>query len=381
MANNLNQFSFFRVWGLVVKEFTQLKRDHTTFALIIGLPLIQLILFGMAINMNPRHLPTAVINADSGPFSRTLIQGLENTNYFRIDHYPKTEADAKRLIETHQVLFVLNIPPDYSRKLVRGEKPVALLEVDGTDPVSVTSALSASNGMMPTLYQYDLAGPLKSLNPIQGAAELRVHVKYNPSSITEYNIVPGLLGVVLTMTFVMVASMSVTKESELGTMESMLSTPLLPIEVIIGKVIPFLLVGYLQVVVVLLITRFAYHVPFFGSPVTLLVIVFPFILANLFLGIFFSTITKTQLEASQISMFFIIPSILMSGFAFPFEGMPLWARVIGDVLPMTHFNNIVRGVMLKGVGWSELWIDVWPMLAFALITCLIAVKRYRRTLD
>lgn len=381
MAADVNRFSFFRLWGLVVKEFTQFRRDHTTFALIIGVPIIQLALFGLVINMNPRHLPASLMNADDGPFSRTLIHELENTNYFKFNHLPKTERQAEKLIESHQVLFTLSIPPDFSRKLVRGEKPIALLEVDGTDPVSVASALSASTGLMPTVFQYDLHGPLNRLNPTVGAAELRVQVKYNPSSITQYNIVPGLLGVVLTMTFVMVASMALTKERELGTMESLLSTPLLPLEVIVGKALPFLTVGYLQVIVVLLISRYAYGVPFLGSPLLLLTIVLPFILANLFVGICFSTLAKTQLEASQASMFFFLPSILMSGFAFPFKGMPAWAQVIGNILPLTHFNNIVRGIMLKGVGFKTLWIDIWPLLLFMLVMCAISVKRYRRTLD
>jgi ABC-2 type transport system permease protein len=381
MADSGKQFSFFRLKGLIVKEFRQFIRDHTTFVLIIGIPIVQLLLFGLAINTNPKNLPAALINFDDGPFSRTLVHELENTQYFKFDHAPKTESEANKLIATHQVLFTLNIPTDFSRRLVRGEYPAALLEVDGTDPVSVSYALSAANNLMPSIFQYDLIGPLKWLNPKNGAAELRVHVKYNPSAITQYNIVPGLLGVVLTMTFVMVAAMALTRERELGTMETLLSTPLLPIEVIIGKAIPFLVVGYSQVIIILLIARYFYNIPFLGSPIMLTYMILPFILANLFVGISFSTIANTQLEASQASMFFFLPSMLLSGFAFPFKGMPIWAQWIGNILPLTHFINIVRGVMLKGIGFSEAWIDLWPILLFMAVMFIFAVNRYRQTLD
>lgn len=374
-------FSFFRLTGLIIKEFQQFIRDYTTFALIIGLPVVQLVLFGLAINTNPKNLPSALINFDNGPFGRTLVHQLENTEYFKFDHVPTSEDDAKKLIVTNKVLFTLTIPSDYSRKLVRGEYPSALLEVDGTDPVSIASALAAATNLSPTVFKYDLIGPLQSLNPKNGAAELRVHVKYNPTAITQYNIVPGLLGLILTMTFVLVASMALTKETELGTMESLLSTPLLPVEVIIGKSIPFLIVGYCQVFIVLLIARYFYNVPFLGSIFLLMGVTLPFILANLFVGIWFSTIAHSQLEASQTATFFFLPSILLSGFAFPFKGMPIWAQWIGNVLPLTHFNNMIRGIMLKGSTFSDVWVDLWPILVFMFIMVIFALKRYRQTLD
>jgi len=377
MAN----FSWYRLWGLIIKEFTQFSRDRSTFVIIIFMPILQLAIFGLAINMNPKHLPTALINSDHGPFSRTLIHQMQNTDYFKFDHYPQSEQAAKRLLATHQVLFTLNIPPDFSRKLVRGEKPSALLEVDGTDPVSVAYAVSASNGMMATAFQYDLIGPLQSLNPKSGPAQLLVHTKYNPSAITQYNIVPGLLGTLLTMTFVMVASMALTREREQGTMETLLATPISPLEVIIGKATPFIVVGYLQVMVILIIAIYFFNVPMVGSLFLLLCVVLPFILASLAVGMTISTIAKTQLEASQVSIFFFLPSMLLSGFAFPFKGMPDWAQYIGNVLPLTHFINIVRGIMLKGVGFSEVWIDLWPLLIFMLVMLVIALKRYRKTLD
>jgi ABC-2 type transport system permease protein len=375
------RFSFFRLWGLFIKEFTQFKRDHSTFAMVIMLPIVQLILFGLAINTNPKYLPTALINFDNGPFSRTLIHQLENTEYFKFNYFPRSENEANRMMARHEVLFTLNIPADFSRKLVRGEHPDALLEVDGTDPVSVAYAVSASNNLMPNLFKYDLIGPLKWLNQTPVPAQLRVHTKYNPSAITQYNIVPGLIGTVLTITFVMVASMALTRERERGTMEALLSTPMTPLEVIIGKATPFILVGYSQVLIVIVLAVFFFHIPLLGNPITLLIATLPFILANLSVGITISTLAKTQLEAMQIGVFFFLPSLLLSGFAFPFKGMPLWAQWIGNVLPLTHFINIVRGIMLKGIGWADVWVDLWAVILFMLIMLIISLLRYRRTLD
>lgn len=374
-------FSFSRLLGLIVKEFIQFGRDRSTFMIIVSLPIVQLMLFGLAINTNPKNLPSSLINFDNGPFSRTLIHELENTKYFKFDHYPKSEHEADRLMVTHQVLFTLSIPPDFSRKLVRGEKPTALLEVDGTDPVSVAYAVAASTNLMSNVFQYDLIGPLQLLNPKAGPAELLVHTKYNPSAITQYNIVPGLLGTVLTMTFVLVASMALTRERERGTMETLLATPLLPLEVIIGKATPFIIVGYLQVVIVILIATLFFNIPMVGNPILLLILTFPFILANLSVGITISTLAKTQLEASQTSIFFFLPSMLLSGFAFPFKGMPTWAQWLGNALPLTHFINLVRGIMLKGTDITEVWVDLWPILLFLFVMLVIALKRYRRTLD
>lgn len=376
-----NRFSFLRLWGIVIKEFTQFKRDHSTFAMVISLPIIQLILFGLAINTNPKYLPAALINFDNGPFSRTLIHELENTQYFTFNHFPQSENEAKKMMATHQVLFILTIPSDFSHKLIRHERPSALLEVDGTDPVSVAYAISAATTLMPSVFQYDLYGTLKDLNPKPGPASLRVHTKYNPTAITQYNIVPGLLGTVLTMTFVMVASMALTRERERGTMETLLSTPVLPMEVIIGKAVPFIVVGYVQVIIVIWIATFLFSIPLLGSFLLLLMVTLPFILANLFVGIMISTLAKTQLEASQVSTFFFLPSMLLSGFAFPFKGMPMWAQWLGNILPLTHFINIIRGIMLKGIGVMDIWVDLWPILVFMLLMFFIAVKRYHQTLD
>ncbi len=373
--------SWRRLAGLVRKEFRQFRRDHGTFALVIGVPIIQLLLFGFAINTNPRHLPAAVINYDNGPFGRSLQQGLANTAYFDFQYFPRDDASAKQLMLQHKTLFTLSIPPDFSRQLIKGQQPSAALEVDGTDPVSVGYAISASNGLLPTLFQYDLTGPLAGLKAKTGPADLRIQTLYNPSGITQYNIVPGLLGIVLTMTFVMVASMALTRERELGTLETLLSTPILPIEVMIGKAMPFLIVGYLQVLIVLLLAVYLFHVPFVGSAIVLIILTLPFILSCLAVGITISTFAKTQLEASQMSIIYFLPTMLLSGFAFPFSGMPGWAQFIGNLLPVTHYIYMIRGIMLKGIGFTEALSNVWPIIVFLIVVLTIALKRYHRTLD
>ncbi|HVE43701.1 MAG TPA: ABC transporter permease [Gammaproteobacteria bacterium] len=376
-----NDISLFRLTGLIIKEFRQFKRDHSTFAMVLALPIVQLILFGLAINTNPKYLPAALIDSDGGPYALALVHQLENTQYFKFNYFPASDKEAHRLMQTHQTLFTLTIPSDFSRQIIRGKKPAALLEVDGTDPVSVAYAVSASNNLMPDVFRYQMPGPVKFLNPQPPPAQLITHTLYNPSAITQYNIVPGLLGTVLTMTFVMVASMALTRERERGTMETLLSTPILPIEVMIGKAMPYLIVGYVQVLIILLIAHFLFAIPIVGSSFLLLCCALPFILANLSVGISISTLASTQLEASQMSIFFFLPSMLLSGFMFPFKGMPLWAQFIGNMLPLTHFINIARGTMLKGIGFAEAWVDLWPIILFMIAMLVIALKRYRQTLD
>lgn len=373
-------FSFKRLIGLLIKEWHQFRRDHTTFAMIIGIPIVQIILFGLAINTNPKYLPSAVINFDNGPFSRSLIHALENTQYFKFSHANVSEKEAEELITAGKVLFILTIPSDFSNQIVRHQRAEALLEADGTDPTTVAYAVSAATSIMDYAFKYDLIGSLKPLNkPSQ--VELKTHIRYNPERISALSIVPGLIGMILTMTLVMVTSMALTREQERGTLESLLIIPVLPVEVIFGKVLPYIIVGYLQAIFILLLAKFLFAVPIRGNIFLLFFITMPFILANLFIGISISTVTKTQLEASQLSTFFFLPSILLSGLAFPFQGMPLWAQWLGDTLPMTHFNNITRAIMLKGSGLVQIWQDLWPILVFMLLALFLALKRYRQTLD
>ncbi|MBV9576941.1 MAG: ABC transporter permease [Gammaproteobacteria bacterium] len=377
----MNQhFSLRRLWGLLIKEWHQFRRDYTTFAMILGIPIIQIILFGLAINTNPKYLPSAVINADNGPFSRSLIQALENTQYFKFIHANISEKKAEELMRGGKILFVLTIPSDFSYRIVKHHPVSALLEADGTDPITVAYAVSAANAIISYAFKYDLVGPLQTSQTVP-LVDLKTQVRYNPERVTSFSIVPGLIGMILTMTLVMVTAMALTREQERGTLESLLITPALPIEVIFGKVLPYIIVGYLQAIFIILLAKLFFQVPIKGSMILLFTITMPFILANLFIGISISTVTKTQLEASQLSTFFFLPSILLSGLAFPFQGMPTWAQWLGNTLPMTHFNNITRAIMLKGSGLVQIWQDLWPILIFMLVALFIALKRYRQTLD
>jgi len=378
---NLFHFNFKRFAAIVMKEFIQMRRDRLTFGMMVGVPMIQLILFGYAINSNPKHLPTAVYAADNSVFSRTIVQGLRNSSYFDIVSQPKSAAEIQELLAENKVQFALTIPVDFSRKLLRGERPDLLLEADATDPTAVGYAIAAVNGMTSTILNRDLTGPLTWLQAGSPPFNLVTHQHYNPENITQYNIVPGLMGVMLTMTMIMITALAITRERERGTMENLLSTPVRPGEVLIGKIVPYIGVGYVQVTLILLAAHFLFDVPMIGSVPLLLLLVLLFILANLAVGITFSTVAKNQLQAMQMTFFFFLPSLLLSGYMFPFRGMPGWAQDIGEVLPLTHFLRVVRGILLKGNGWRELAPDLWPMALFLLVMMTVGIKRYRQTLD
>jgi ABC-2 type transport system permease protein len=378
---NFARFNFKRFGAIVLKEFIQMRRDRLTFGMMVGVPMIQLILFGYAINSNPKHLPTAVYAADNSVFSRTIVQGLRNSEYFDIVREPKSAAEIQQLLAENSVQFALTIPVDFSRKLLRGEHPDLLLEADATDPTAVGYAIAAVNGLTATILNRDLTGPLAKLQAGPPPFNLVTHQHYNPENITQYNIVPGLMGVMLTMTMVMITALAITRERERGTMENLLSTPVRPGEVLIGKIVPYIGVGYVQVTLILLTARFLFGVPMIGSVPLLLVLVLLFIVANLAVGITFSTIAKNQLQAMQMTFFFFLPSLLLSGYMFPFRGMPVWAQDIGEMLPLTHFLRVVRGILLKGNGWHELEPDLWPMALFLVVMMTVGIKRYRQTLD
>ncbi len=374
-------FSFRRFWAVVLKEFIQMRRDRTTFAMMVGIPLVQLMLFGFAINSDPRDLPTVVRDADGGPYARTLVQALEHTGYFRIVRDVATEEEARRLIERGEVQFVVNIPANFTRDLLRGDRPQILLEADATDPAATGSAIAAVNALMPSVFDRDLTGPLMVLRSTPPPVEFRIHRHYNPEGITQYNVVPGLMGVVLTMTMVIITALAITRERERGTMENLLATPVRPFEVMSGKILPYIMVGYVQVGLILLAARYIFAVPMTGSVALLLAATLVFIAANLAMGITFSTVAKNQLQAVQMAFFFFLPSLLLSGFMFPFRGMPEWAQNLGSVLPLTHFLRIVRGILLKGNGVADILPHIWPLLIFVAVVMTIALKRYRQTLD
>ena len=358
-----------------------MRRDRVTFGMMVGIPMMQLLLFGFAINSDPKHLPTAVLSADHGPFARTLIAALRQSDYFAMTTEVSTEAEAADLLKLGRVQFVVNIPADFTRDLLRGEKPTVLVEADATDPAATGPALSAVRALMDTVLDRDLTGPLQALRAKAGPVDFQIHAHYNPENITQYNVVPGLMGVVLTMTMIIITALAITRERERGTMETLLATPVRPLEVMVGKIVPYILVGYIQVTLILIAARFIFHVPMVGHlwliyPVTLV-----FIAANLAVGITFSTLAQNQLQAVQMAFFFFLPSLLLSGFMFPFRGMPDWAQRIGSCLPLTHFLPIVRGILLKGNGIREIAPEMWPIALFMVVVMTIALKRYRQTLD
>ncbi|MDS0861321.1 ABC transporter permease [Burkholderia pseudomultivorans] len=374
-------FSVARWWSIVLKEFLQLRRDRVTFAMIVGVPIIQLALFGFAINTDPKHLPTAVIVADPSPFARSFIAAMRNSAYFDIVETLPDEAAGRDALARGDVLFVLNVPADFSRRLLRGERPSLLVEADATDPVATASALGALAGLVQPVADKDLTGPLAHLNGRPPAFDVELHRLYNPEGITQYNVVPGLMGVILTMTMVMMTGLAITRERERGTMENLLATPVRPIEVMTGKIVPYVFIGLIQVSIILAAARFVFEVPFVGSLFAIYLAALLFIAANLTVGITLSSLAQNQLQAMQLAMFYFLPNILLSGFMFPFTGMPAWARFIGNLLPLTYFNRLVRGILLKGDGWADLWPSVWPVALFTVVVMGVALRFYRRTLD
>ena len=370
-----------RFAAVVVKEFIQMRRDRLTFGMMIGIPLLQLVLFGYAINTDPKHLPAAVLLADNGPQGRTLLSAIRNSGYFDFVRQVDTEEEGREALARGEVQFVVNIPVDFTRSLLRGERPAVLLEADATDPAATGNALGALRVLADTALQNDLRGPLAYLAGGELPIDLRIHALYNPEGATRYNIVPGLMGVVLTMTMVIITGLAITRERERGTMENLLSMPVRPLEVMAGKIVPYILVGYVQAGIILVTARYLFDVPITGSLMLLLGTTLVFIVANLAMGITFSTVATNQLQAMEMSFFFFLPSLMLSGFMFPFRGMPRWAQILGEVFPLTHFLRIVRGILLKGNGIHEVAPHTWPIALFAAVALFVGVKRYRRTLD
>ena len=375
------EFSPARFWAIAVKEFVQMRRDRLTFGMMVGIPLMQLVLFGFAINADPKHLPAAVLVADHGPEGRTLLHAMRNSSYFDFIREVSSEREAQAVLARGDVLFVATIPEDFTRDLLRGDRPVLLVEADATDPAATSNAIGSLRTLVQSALLNDLKGPLADLAGKDGPVDLRVHALYNPEAITQYNIVPGLMGIILTLTMILITGLAITRERERGTMENLLSMPTRPFEVLIGKIIPYIFVGYIQVGLILLASRYLFDVPMLGDIGLLIVVTLVFIAANLAMGITFSTVAQNQLQAMQLTFFFFLPSILLSGFMFPFRGMPVWAQWLGEALPLTHFLRIIRGIMLKANGPSEIAAEVWPIALFTAVALAIAVQRYRQTLD
>jgi len=377
----MTRFSWRRALAVFIKEFQQMMRDRLTFAMAVGVPIMQLVMFGYAINTDPKGLPTVVVSSDAGPMSRSLLAAMQNTGYFRVDHVLGSEKEADALIEAGQVQFMVVIGPHFTRQLIRGEHPAILVSADATDPSASVNAIAALNVMAAQALSHDMGGALRSLQPQRPPFEVRVHRRYNPEGLSRYNIVPGLVGTILTMTMVMLTSLAMTRERERGTLENLLATPVRPAEVMVGKILPYVVIGYIQLGVILGAAFLLFEVPMEGSMALLVGMIGVFIVANLGVGFTFSTIAKNQLQAMQMTFFFFLPSILLSGFMFPFRAMPVWAQWVGEVLPLTHFLRIVRGILLKGNTAAQLLPELWPMLLFLLLAGLLALKRYQQTLD
>jgi ABC-2 type transport system permease protein len=366
-----------RTWAVLIKEFIQLRRDRVSFAMIVMVPLIQLMLFGYAINTVPRDLPTAVLMQEQNDLTRSILAALENTRYFKVTKLPHTEAEVDQLIASGTVLFAIEIPANFERAVRRGDKPAMLVLADATDPVASGSALGALGQVLQTALSHDRDVPDPPVLPF----EIRTHARYNPGAVTQLNIVPGLVGTILTMTMLIFTALSVTREIERGTMESLLSMPITPVEIMLGKIVPYIIVGFVQASIVIGLGVLLFGVPVIGSLALLAALSTLFIAANLSIGYTFSTVAQNQLQAIQMSFMFFLPNILLSGFMFPFAGMPGWAQWVGEALPLTHYLRIVRGVMLKGTSVGDLRYDAIALFVLMLVAMTIAVRRFRRTLD
>ena len=371
-------FGFWRrSYAMLVKEFIQLRRDRVSFAMIIMLPVMQLMLFGYAINTTPHNLPTAVLLQEDTDLGRSILKALENTAYFRFTREVHDVDEFDNLLKSGKVLFGVEIPRGFERAVRRGDHPALLVAADATDPVAAGSALGALGAVVQTALQHDLfAG-----DPPSMPFEIRAHARYNPAASSRLNIVPGLVGTILTMTMLIFTALSVTREIERGTMESLLSMPIKPVEIMFGKIIPYVIVGFIQATLIIGIGVFLFGVPVLGSMSMLALLTTLFITTNLSIGYTFSTIVQNQLQAMQLSMMFFLPSILLSGFMFPFMGMPVWAQYVGEGLPLTHYIRIVRAIMLKGATIQNLQYDTIALIALMLFAMTIAVTRFRRTLD
>ena len=375
------RFSWTRWQGILRKEFIQLRRDRLTFGMVVMIPIIQLLLFGFAINADPKQLPTAVLSDDEGPFVRSLVSALQVSRYFRVVAQLRSPAEAEDLLRRGEVQFVINVPSQFERRIVRSEPAQFLIEADATDPSATNSALAALQPLIEQTMQRDLPQFARRAVVDVRPIDLRVHRLYNPEVISAYNTVPALLGVVLTMTMVMMTALAMTRERERGTFETLLATPALPVEVMLGKVVPYVLIGLIQVTLMLIAAWLIFGVPIVGSVALIYAMVLAFIIANLVLGITLSSVARNQLQAVQMTIFVFLPSILLSGFMFPFRGMPLWAQWLGNALPLTHFVVIIRGVMLKGVGFAEVWQHLAAIGGFVVVVLALGLKFYRRTLD
>jgi len=378
---NLLDLSWSRVFAVFLKELVQMRRDRPTFAIMIMMPIMQLVLFGFAINTDPRHLPAVVEMREDGPMTRAFLASLSASTFIDVIAVSYSAEEAESMLRSGDATFLISIPEGFERRLVRGERPQILIAADASDPVAASGALSGIERIAQSAFAPEFVGSLAFLARAPPPYEIVVHRRYNPAGISAFNIVPALLGVILTMTMVMITSIALTRETERGTMENLLATPVRPLEVMIGKTTPYIGVGAIQVAIVLIVATLLFRIPFTGSFLAFLIAVTLFIFANLMLGYLISTAARTQMQAMQMTFFIFLPSILLSGFMFPFRAMPGWAQAIGEALPITHFLRIVREVVLKGAGLADILNDLWPLAVILTALASLALLRFRQTLD
>jgi ABC-2 type transport system permease protein len=374
-------FSFTRLGALLTKEFIQMRRDRITFAMMLVVPLVQLVLFGYAINNDPKGLPAALVATSQDHYTRAMVTALVNTGYYRFDHVVRTAAEADALMARGKVSFIVTIPADFARRVDRQDHPQILVEADATDPAAASGAISTLGTVAAQALLREEGGQAVAKQDAAKALDVVVHRRYNPEGISQYNIVPGLLGVILQMTMTMMTSIALTREIERGTMENLLAMPASPFEIMLGKILPYLVVGAVQVFVILAASKVLFGIPFVGSLTLLLFAVTAFVAALVLLGYTISTVARTQMQALQLTVFFFLPSILLSGFMFPYRGMPVWAQWFGEIFPLTHFIRIVRAVMLKGANLDEVGFEASMLGVFIAAYAGVALLRFRRTLD
>lgn len=374
-------FSISRFLAVMVKEFVQMRRDRVTFAMMVGVPIMQLFLFGFAINSDPKHLPTLIEMADEGPITRAILMGMKESDYFDFVGIVTGQAEGDRALRDGTANFVVVIPPRFERDVVRGLNPQILLSADASDPAAAGGAVGAISGIVTQAMADTLTGPLQFAAARPPPFSVTVHKQFNAEGRTSTNIVPGLLGIILSMTMVLITSVAIVREFEKGTMETLIATPARPAEVMLGKILPYVLMGYIQTIVFLIAARLVFDVPFVGSPLAFFVGFNLFIVVNLALGFLVSTVARNQMQAMQVSFFLILPSILLSGFMFPFAGMPGWAQVLGSILPTTHFLRLTRKVMLKGATLTDIRPEMLAIGLIMLVIVTVALRRYRQTLD
>ncbi|KTD39948.1 ABC transporter permease [Legionella parisiensis] len=372
---------FLRVWSIAKKEFIQIRRDRVVFLWLLFAPAIQILLFGFIINTDPKNLPTAIISSEDTPFTRSLLEGLKNTHYFSIDTAAKDEKTAERLLLSGKSLFIINIPPNFSRNLIREKYPHVLIEADASDPLTVANAFRAASELPTRVFQHDLHGALEYLAPKDMPFDFEIHAKFNSENIPQYNTIPGLIAYLIFATFTVLTAVSINSEFERGTFETLLITPLTPGNIIFGKVIPHFILAYLLFFVLLAIAYFIFSIPFYGSLPLYLLLLAPYSISNIGTGLAISALTKSQFTAVSLSNAYILIATLISGFLFPFNGIPHWAQYFSQIMPLTHFLRITRNSMLKGAELDILWPDAWPIILFTVFIIFLAILLFRRTLD